>query len=146
MSLLVSLRSSVLHSWQEIGAEVAMPKGTGVRGGGCQGAREVCCGLLRVLNEEREPSSASCPLRGRAANPSPETSAGCLVTRHCITQLSLKRKHNVISAYVSGGRRGDKSCMQERVGGQWQRKQEGGCYHDSSGACPSATCLPEPMN
>ena len=76
MSLLVSLRSSMLRSWQGTGPEVAMPKRTSVKGGGCQGASEVCCGIFRALNEEREPSSASCLVQGNAGSSSPETSAG----------------------------------------------------------------------
>lgn len=133
MSLLVFLRSSVLRSWQGTGAKVAVPKGTSVKGRGCQGATEVCCGLFRALNEERESSSASCLVRGNAGNPSPETSAGYLVTHHCITQLSLKRKHNIISSRVRVvGEETSPTCRKE--GGWWYRNQEGRRCSNASGA------------
>lgn len=110
-----------------------MPKGTNVKGGKCQGVSEVCCGLFRVLNKEREPSSASRLVRGNAGNPSPETSAGYLVTHHCITQLSLKRKHNIISARIRVvGEEESPVCREVR--GRQHRKQEGGWYGNASGA------------
>lgn len=145
MSLPGSSRSSVLRSWQGLGAEVAVPKGTSVRGGGCQGAGEVCCGLFRALNEEREPSSAACLVRGSAGSHSPETSAGYLVTHRCITQLSLKGKHHIISAHVWVlGEETSPACREE--GGQQHGKQEGGWHGKGAGCWRSPTSLSGPAS